>query len=339
MPILDTLSFEDATDLVNRSFDSWKADPINNAMKESGIVVVSNVPMNTGKTRRHKERPVGEQYASHKTEGWVSTKTVVQQGYYKDTTSRSFSKAIDITIEMRELDKTGVYDAINFIGNALPAREDLNLSMFYSFGTATSYTDQDGQTVDISTWDGLAPFSTSHTLTGSSTTYRARVANNPAFSEGALELAEDVLRTNTYNNLGEQIACTPDTIVSTDYPPLVNSIKRLIQSTADISSPNNGVVNVYQGKYTHKVLPRIDMTAAASKDSAKKNIWSICDSKIWSLFHDIYKEAEIYSPLSTKWDGGQDINTLNWTYNSISMHDACWVTARGTVYSSWDGAA
>jgi len=52
---------------------------------------------------------------------------------------------------MRELDKTGVYDTINFIGNVLPAREDLNLSMFISFGTATSYTDQDGQTVDIST--------------------------------------------------------------------------------------------------------------------------------------------------------------------------------------------
>jgi hypothetical protein len=42
-------------------------------------------------------------------------KTTVQQGYYKDTTSRTFSKAIDITLEMRKLDKTGVYDAINFI--------------------------------------------------------------------------------------------------------------------------------------------------------------------------------------------------------------------------------
>jgi hypothetical protein len=52
---------------------------------------------------------------------------------------------------MRQLDKTEVYRSAEFIGNVLPAREDLNLAMFISFGTATSYTDQDGQTVDIST--------------------------------------------------------------------------------------------------------------------------------------------------------------------------------------------
>ena len=151
MTALNTISFEDAVDLVTRSFDSGKMDPINNAMKESGIVNVNTVPMGTGGTRRHKEKPVGEQYASIKIEGGASTKTTVQQGYYKDTTSRTFSKAIDITLEMRQLDKTGVYNAIDFIGNALPAREDLNLSMFLSFGTAASYADQDGQTVDIST--------------------------------------------------------------------------------------------------------------------------------------------------------------------------------------------
>jgi len=63
------------------------------------------------------------------------------------------------------------------------SREDLNLSMFISFGTATSYTDMDGQTVDVSTGDSLAPFYSAHTLTGSTTTFRTILANNPAFSE------------------------------------------------------------------------------------------------------------------------------------------------------------
>ena len=238
---------------------------------------------------------------------------------------------------MRQLDKTSVYNAVNFIGNALPAREDLNLSMFISFGTATSYTDQDGQTVDVSTGDGLAPFSTVHTLTGSATTFRARVANNPAFSEGALELAEDQLRTNTYNNLGEQVACAADCIVTTDYPTLINSVRRVIQSSAQISAPNAGVVNVYEGRYTHKILPRIDMTATASKDSTKSKYWMLADSKITSFFHDVYMSPEMYSP--AKGNNGEDIETLNWTFNSVAMHDSCMVSARGIAFSSGDGTA
>ncbi len=335
--MLNTISFEDAVDLINREFDAGKSNPINNAMKESGLVTVNTVPMGTGGTRRHKEVPVGEQYASAKVEGGASTKTRVQQGYYKDTTSRTFSKAIDITLEMRQLDKTGVYNAAKFIGNVIQSREDLNLSMFVSFGTATTYTDQDGTTVDISTGDALAPFSTVHTLTGSATTFRARVANNPAFSEWALELAEDVLRTNTYNNLGEQVACSADTIATTDYPTLVNSVRRIIQSTAQISAPNEGVVNVYQGRYAHKILPRIDMTANASKDTAKKNYWLLADSKIMSWFHDVYMAPQMYTP--NKDNGGQDIETLNWTFNTVGMFDSCMVSARGTVFSSGDGAA
>jgi len=337
MTVLNTISFEDATDLINRSFDAGKLNPINNAMKESGIVMVNTIPAGTWKTRRHKEKPIGELYANYKVEWGASTKTRVQQGYYKDTTSRTFSKAIDITLEMRKLDKTGVYDAINFIGNTLPSREDLNLSMFISFGTATSYTDQDGQTVDVSAWDGLAPFSTAHTLTGSTTTYRSRVANNPAFSEGALELAEDLLRTETYTNLWEQVGCAADTIATTDYPTLVNSVRRVIQSSAQISAPNEGVVNVYQGRYTHKILPKIDMTANAAKDSTKKNYWMLADSKITSFFHDVYMAPELYAP--TMDNGGQDIETLNWTWNTVAMHDSCIVSSRGTAFSSWDGTA
>jgi hypothetical protein len=77
---------------------------------------------------------------------------------------------------------------------------------------------------------------------------------------------------------------------------LVNSVRRVIQSSAQISAPNEGVVNVYQGRYTHKILPRMDMTAAAAKDSDKKNYWILADSKITSFFHDVYMAPELYAP-------------------------------------------
>lgn len=337
MAVLNTISLEEATDLINRSYDASKLNPLNNAMKESGLVTVTTVPLGTWKTRRHKELPIGELYADYKVEWGASTKTRVQLWYSKDTTSRTFSKSIDITLEMRKLDKTSVFRSVDFITNSIMSREDLNLSMFISFGTATSYTDKNWQTVDISTWDSLAPFSTVHTLTGSATTFRARVANNPAFSEWALELAEDTLRTNTYTNLGEQVWCTPDTIATTDYPTLVNAVRRVIQSTAQISAPNEWVVNVYQWRYTHKILPRIDMTAAGSKDTAKKNYWLLADSKLVSWFHDIYIPTELHTP--NMWNNWEDIETLNWTWNIAWAYDSCMVSARWMMFSSWDGTA
>lgn len=333
MAVLNTISYEDAVDLLNRKFDAWKIDPLNNAMKTSGLIRVNTVPAWTGATRRHKEVPVWELYASVKTEWGVTAKTMVQQGYSKDTYSRTFAKSIDITLEMRQLDKTRVYDSMNFLANVLPNREDLNLAMYISYWTSTSYTDQDGQTVDISTWDGLALFSSSHTLTGSSTTFRSILANNPAFSEWALELAEDALRTNTYTNLGEQVTCTADTIVTTDYPVLVNTVRRLIQSTAQISSPNEWVVNVYKWRYKHVILPAIDKDANGAKDSTKKAYWLLADSKITSWFHDVYMAPEMRYP--SKWNNGEDIDTLDWTFTVCSMHDNCIVSPRWMMFSKW----
>jgi len=92
---------------------------------------------------------------------------------------------------------------------------------------------------------------------------------------------------------------------------LVNSVRRVIQSSAQISAPNEGVVNVYQGRYTHKILPRIDCNANGAKVTAKKNYWLLADSKISSFFHDIYIPTELHSP---EMGNGKDIETLNWTW-------------------------
>lgn len=338
MPILSTFSQQDSVDLINREFDAGKANPIDNSMKSSGVVKVNTVSGNSWWTRRHKEIPVGELYADDKAEWALTTKTRVQQGYWKDTTSRSFSKSIDITYEMRKLNKVQeIYNAAKFIGWVCTRREDLNLSMFLSFGTATSYSNKNGRTVDISTWAGQSIYNTAHTLTGSSTTYRNRVANNPAFSEWALELAEDLFVTNIYTNLGEQVGANPDMLCTTDNPTLTNAVRRLLQSTAQISGPNAGITNVYEGKYTHKVLNKFDMNALGVKDASKKGYWMLCDSEITSFFHDVYWAAEMHNP--GKWNNWEDIETLDWTFTVIDMTDSCVVSGRWIVFSSWDGEA
>ena len=102
MSTLNTFTYEESVDLIDREFEASKLSPLANSMKESGLVKVQTVPMGTGSTRRHKEQPIGELYANNKAEGGNVSQTAVQQGYYKDTISASYSKSISITIEMRE---------------------------------------------------------------------------------------------------------------------------------------------------------------------------------------------------------------------------------------------
>ena len=79
--------------------------------------------------------------------------------------------------------------ALRSLGEATRQRMELDLTHRFTFGTATSYTDLDGETVSTTVGDGLALFSASHTVPDSSTTYRNIVANNPVFSRGGLEAA------------------------------------------------------------------------------------------------------------------------------------------------------
>jgi hypothetical protein len=128
-----------------------------------------------------------------------------------------------------------------------------------------------------------------------------------------------------------------DTIITTDYPTLVNTVKRLLNSTAYVASGfSEGITNVYQGKYKHVILPRIDMDANGAKDANKKNYWLIADSKITSFFHDVYMAPEMRYPKNG--NNGEDIDTLDWTFTAVSMHDSCVVSARGMVFSNGTGS-
>lgn len=332
MAVLNTISYEDAVDLVNRKFEKALVS-IPGTMKESGFVIVETVPEMSGGTRRHKEVPHSEQYASYKAEGGQIVSTSVQQGYYKDTTAKEFAKGIDITYKMRKLNKQReIYNAMSFIANVYPNREDLNLSAFFSFGTAASYTDQDGRTVDISTGASQSLWNTAHTLTGSTTTYRNRLANNPQFSEGALENMEDLARTEIYSNLGEQVTIDFDVLWTTDKPQLVNAARRLLQATSQVSAPNQGIPNVYRAKYRHVVLRRADMNAAGVKDSTKAAYWGLASTSASTFHHDIYATPEMRTPSAG--NNGEDIETLDWTFKVIGMHDSCVVTGRGFLFSS-----
>ena len=79
------------------------------------------------------------------------------------------------------------------------------------------------------------------------------------------------------------------------------------------------------------------MNANGSKDSTKRSYWGLASTQSMSFYHDIYMEAKVYTPMAG--NNGEDIETLDWTWNTIGMYDSCIVVGRWIVFSAGNGAA
>jgi len=199
---LNTVSLSDFVKLAEviwiKGFES-----VEPAMINSGLVKVMNISEHTGNTREFSEIDTNE-YLSYKGEGDQAARGKIQQGYSKTMTKYRVAENIGITYEMRTENKyPEVVNALLNAGRKGANTIDLDLSHRLTFGTVTSYTDRDGRTIDTTVGDGYQLFYTAHTLKGSSTTFRNRLANNPQLSKGALEAMERLITENTYNQLGK----------------------------------------------------------------------------------------------------------------------------------------
>lgn len=179
-------------------------------MRNSGFVKVMNIPANSGESREFGEIDSNE-YISVKGESEQAKRGKAQIGYKKIMYAQRIAENFGISYEMRTRGKyPEIVAGLTALGRKPALTIDLDLSHRITFGTATSYTDRDGRTVSTTCGDGLALFSTAHTLTQSSTTYRNRLANNPQLSKGSLEAMQTMIVENSFNNLGEKMAATFD---------------------------------------------------------------------------------------------------------------------------------
>ena len=303
---LNTISLSDFTKLANviwiKGFES--VDP---AMINSGLVKVMNIDENTGNTREFSEIDTNE-YLSYKGEGDQAARGKVQQGYSKTMTKYRVAENIGITYEMRTENKCPeVVGQLTGAGRKGANTMDLDLSHRFTFGIAGSYTDRDGRTIVTTTGDGHYLFDTDHSLAGSATTYRNRLANNPQLSKGALEAMERLVTENTYNQLGEKKTATFDILFTTDDPNLVNTAREYLRSTASPDALHAGVINNYQGKYRHVILPRLATTAAGAPDSTKRTYWGIASSAMSSFYLGIWEAPHLVSPAANT--NSEDVQT------------------------------
>jgi hypothetical protein len=244
---------------------------------------------------------------------------------------------IGISYEMRAFNKyPEVVSTLTSLARQVPNRMDLDLAHRLTFGTATTYTDMDGETVSITCGDSLALYSTVHTLRGSSTTYRNRLANNPRLSKGALEGMERLITENTYNQLGEKMADMPfDILWTTDDPNTCNTAREYLQSTADVEGSNSGVVNVYKSKYRHLILPRVATTAAGAPDTDKRYYWGLASSLGSTAHLGIWEEAHLKTP--SELNAGEDFSTDDWQYGTRGGYGICIVSGSWIKFSDGQG--
>jgi hypothetical protein len=294
MAQMTTSAYQDLVNLLEITM--IKTDfSLESVARNSGMFIQKSKPDNTGKYIRFEEFE-GEQYASIKPEGESASIYKTQIGYAIDAEIVRLAKNVEYTYEAQHQDK---YDTIAFSTESalksLVSRFDLDLQHRVSFASATSYTNKDGQTVNIAVGDGLALASTAHTVRGSATTFRNVLANNPQASRGSLEAMEKMWVENTINQFGEKVGKPANAIWSTDDPNTVNTIRELMQATAEVSAPNAGVPNVYRAKYKHVVLPRVATTAAGLADSTKAKYWGLCATGIdgWQAFYAVNEEPHV----------------------------------------------
>lgn len=268
-------------------------DSVVSVARNSGIFRIDNLADHTGNTKEYSEIDL-EEYADIKGEGDEASRARVQQGYSKVGTLYRISKDIGITYEMRHYNKyIDVVSRLTNLGRLAGNRMELDLSHRIAFATSTSYTSKEGVTIDTTVGDTLALASTAHTVRGSSTTFRNRLANNPLFSKGALEGMEQMIIENSINQFGEKITIPYDIIWTTDDANTVNTVKEFLKSTASPDALNAGVINVNQGKYRHVILPRVATTASGAVDSSKAKYWGLCSSINSQAFLGINEEPHM----------------------------------------------
>ena len=305
--------------------------------RDSGLFVVENIPANSGETRDYQEIDL-ELYTSDKLQGDQSARARVQLGYNRLVTVVRQSLDIGITYEMRRFNKyPDVVRSLTNLAQTPVNRLELDLSHRIGFGTATTYVNKDGRTVEIDVGDDLALFSTAHTLTGSATTYRNRLAGNPQLSKGALEGMERLVVEETLNNFAQKVTVPFDILWTTDDPATVNTALEYLNSVAAPDFANSGVTNVYKAKYKHVKLPLVATVASGAPDATKRRYWGIASSMFSDAHLAVWEAPHLKAPADL--NAGEEFSTDDYNFGVRAGYGIGIVTGRPIKMSTGDATA
>lgn len=328
---LNTVTFPELTDLVNRNFLSVGGLIVPNAKQ---LFLTDTMEANSGEVKLLQEYDFTT-YGRAKAQGAAAKKAAFGIGYLITIRAKRIGMEAEITWEMRRYNKkTEVTAMIQALPWFCPQRVELDLTHRFTFASSTSYVDLDGNTVDLTVGDGLAMASTVHTLKFSTLTYSNRISGDPLFSKGALELAELLTTTDILSNFGEKRTLNFNKIVTGNNPTIVNAVKQFLHSTSDNTQANAGVMNVSQDKYTHVVLTQLATTATGAIDSTKKNWWFlVAAGQGLQGWQGWYVEWEAMNLVPATEGNGRDVHLDVWYFNVRQSYNIGVVSGRGVIAS------
>lgn len=328
---LNTVTFPELTDLVNRNFVSVGGMIVPIAKQ---LFMTDTVGAGEGELKLIQEYDTST-YAKAKAQGVDVKKASFGIGYYITVRAKRIGMESEITWEMRRYNKKQeVLAAIQSLPYFCPQRVELDLTHTLTFCSSTSMTDMDGNTRDLTVGDGLALVSSVHTLKFSSLTYSNNVTGNPLFSKGALEAAELLTTTDILSNFGEKRVMDFNVIATGNNPTVCNAVKQFLRSVSDNTQNNAGVINVNQDKYRHVVLTQLATSATGAIDSTKKNWWFLVATgsgfRGWQAW---YLEWDGMSLIPSTSGNGTDVHKDVWYYNVRQAYNIGVVSGRGLVAS------
>lgn len=257
-------------------------------------------------------------FAKKKREGGDHGFGSLAQFYRKSWSTYEVSLETKITWNMRKYTKyPEIMDRIKSLADSVADRMELDKTHRLTFATSTSYTDMDGDSVTVSAGDGYALAYSAHTVTGSSTTFRNRVANDPIISKGGIEAAELLFASQMITTTGKVAKHKPNAIITGDDPNTVNTVKQYLGSYADPEAAQSGVTNPYNGKYQHIVLPYLATTAAGAYDSTKAKWWGLADLTRKGLHAFIGQAPTFITPQEGQ---GIEFETMDWKYAAFASY-------------------
>lgn len=332
---ISLLNFSEFADTTERRFAEG-ASLVGDLDAIKSLYMVEDIPRGTGDRRIYSEID-GDTYARLKAEGADASKAQVASGYNVTMYNKRYACEIDITYEARTYGKNQeILRKLTSLATYAPQRMALDLTHRITFATATSYTDMDGETVSTAVGDGYALVYATHTLSASSTLYSNVITGNPAFSQGAFEVAQSQANTQIINNLGDRRIMNFNTVITSDDPATVREVRQLLNSTADTTGNNPGVLNTYKGSFRHVVLPRLATTATGAYDSTKAKYWGYVAAGEWEAHLGIWEQPNLKTPSTG--NNGEDLHNDNWTFGARVGYGIAILSGKGFLLSTGLGA-
>ena len=288
---------------------------------------------------RVEEPLTGLGIASETAEGNDFSAGTIAPGYYKDVTvyRRTYSLPWTWYFVYHNKYPDQITRLIQETGWALAYRLELDATHPFTFGTATTYTNKDGRSVDIAGGDTLALFVSGHTLTNSATTWRNILAGNPQISAGSVEAMENLTNQQIFDNNGIRRPARKDTIVVASDQTSYNVAQKIVNSTAPREEAHAGVYNPYMGKYRVIRSLWLDSDNVGNVDSTKSKYWMMIDSRNLGSYLYVTENPRVTTPTIS--NGGVDYYNENETVKASACYEPVVLDARYITFSSGDGAA